>query len=102
MKAAPACLLLISFLSTSLFFAQEHITNSKLETTKNNNQKSIRHSTKTFEEKLISYTEPLDLSESTNTNTNTKSKKTDIKRKTTLQMTETTQTSVPRTTIDFF
>ncbi|WP_299442037.1 hypothetical protein [uncultured Aquimarina sp.] len=95
MKAAPACILLITFLSSSLLFSQENISVNKNKIAESTILKSVNHETKLPKEKLNSYT-------NTSQQSISKTKKTNSKTKATLEMTKTIDTSVPRTTLDFF
>ena len=95
MKAAPACILLITFLSSSLLFSQENVSINKKRTVENIVIKPLNHDSKVPKEKLVSYAHISQQSIN-------KAKKTNIKTKATIEITKTLDTSVPRTTLDFF
>ncbi|WP_298548996.1 hypothetical protein [uncultured Aquimarina sp.] len=95
MRAAPACLMLITFLSCNLLFCQKNVSIDKTSITKSTIQESITHSPKILEKDKIDHLNIV--KSSTN-----KAKTAEARSKVTLEISETVTTSVPRTTLDFF
>ncbi|WP_299261597.1 hypothetical protein [uncultured Aquimarina sp.] len=95
MRAAPACLILITFFSCNLLFCQENVSNNTTRINKKIIQESITSSSKIPKKNKIDYFNTL------KPQTN-KSKTAESKSKVTLEIAETVITSVPRTTLDFF